>query len=190
VRLLSGQHPKARGPGTFGRAVAEAGVTYDEWCPAHGEPLPADPTGYDGIVVLGGEQNVVDAPRLPYLRDEVALIRAALERRQPVLGVCLGAQLLVAAVGGEVVGVSEPEIGWHEVRLLPQASSPPADMGPAFGAGLAHAARPCSRMRYASTRGCDNSAPVARSSALDRRLYARVLLVRGARSPLSPPRLA
>jgi len=129
VRLLSIQHPKAGGPGVFGRAARAAGHVYDEWCPGLGEPAPGDPAGYDAIVVLGGEQNVVDAPRLPYLQDEIALVAEALERRQPLLGVCLGAQVLVAAAGGEVVRVSEPEIGWYDVRATPEA---PAD--PLFGA--------------------------------------------------------
>jgi GMP synthase-like glutamine amidotransferase len=125
VRLLSVQHPKSDESGVFGPAARAAGHVYDEWCPALGEAPPADPAVYDGILVMGGEQNVVDAHRLRYLQDEIALIAAALERGQPVLGVCLGAQLLVAAAGGEVVRVREPEIGWHAVEALPAAADDP-----------------------------------------------------------------
>jgi GMP synthase (glutamine-hydrolysing) len=125
MRLLSLQHPKADEAGTFALAARAAGHSYDEWCPGDGQGAPGDPAGYDGIVVLGGEQNVADAPRLPYLREEIALIGEALERRQPLLGVCLGAQLLVAAAGGEVVRVPEPEIGWYEVAALPEAARDP-----------------------------------------------------------------
>ncbi len=125
MRLLSIQHPRSNEAGTFALAAREAGHVLEEWCPGEGEPLPGDPAGYDALLVLGGEQNVVDGPRLPYLRDEIALIGEALERRQPVLGVCLGAQLLVAAAGGEVVRVSEPEIGWYEVETLPEGAADP-----------------------------------------------------------------
>jgi GMP synthase (glutamine-hydrolysing) len=125
MRLLSIQHPKADEAGTFALAAREAGHVYDEWCPGAGQAAPGDPAGYDGIVVLGGEQNVADAQRLRYLQDEIALIGEALERRQPLLGVCLGAQLLVASAGGEVVRVADPEIGWCEVEALPEAAADP-----------------------------------------------------------------
>jgi len=125
VRLLAIQHPKAGGPGVFARAAREAGDVFDEWLPGLGERAPGDPAGYDAIVVMGGEQNVVDAPRLRYLQEEIVLIGEALDRGQPLLGVCLGAQLLIAAADGEVVRVSEPEIGWYEVRATADAAADP-----------------------------------------------------------------
>jgi GMP synthase (glutamine-hydrolysing) len=125
VRLLSVQHPKSDEPGVFGPAARAAGHVYDEWCPGLGDAPPADPADYDALLVMGGEQNVADAPSLRYLQDEIALLAAALERGQPVLGVCLGAQLLAAAAGGEVVRVRYPEIGWHAVEALPAAADDP-----------------------------------------------------------------
>ena len=111
--------------------------------------------------MLGGEQNVLDAPRLRYLQDEIALIGEALERRQPLLGVCLGAQLLVAAAGGEVVRVSAPEIGWYEVETLPEGAADPL-----FGA-LPSASAPTAGTPTASSCPRRRSCSPARRSRSD-----------------------
>ena len=60
-------------------------------------PLP-DIAAYDALIFLGGPMSVNDD--LPYLRHEMELIRQAVERQQPILGVCLGAQLIARALGG------------------------------------------------------------------------------------------
>jgi GMP synthase (glutamine-hydrolysing) len=71
--------------------------------------------GYDGLLVLGGPMNVDDTDRHPHLRHEVDVIREALDRDRPVLGICLGAQLLAHALGAHVGRAPRREIGWHEV---------------------------------------------------------------------------
>ncbi len=146
MRLLSVQHPGANYAGLFADAAAAAGHRYDQWCPGDGERAPGELRGYDALVVLGGAQNLEDAPVLPYLADEVGLIGRALERGVPVLGVCLGAQLLAAAAGGEVVRISRPEIGWFEVEALEAASEDPVFSGlpRSFDAYCWHSARSCS----------------------------------------------
>ncbi|HEU4488830.1 MAG TPA: type 1 glutamine amidotransferase [Actinomycetota bacterium] len=71
-----------------------------------------------GVIVLGGEMGCHDAAEFPWLDDEVELIRSAHERELPVLGICLGGQLLVAALGGRVVAGACHEIGWFQSEVV------------------------------------------------------------------------
>lgn len=71
--------------------------------------------GYDCLIVLGGPMNVGQVGEFPHLATEMRLITEALERDMPVLGICLGAQLMAAALGAEVRANPQPEIGWYDV---------------------------------------------------------------------------
>jgi len=71
--------------------------------------------GYDGMVVLGGPMSVNDAHRLAHLTVEMRLIEEAMKRNLPVLGICLGAQLIAKTLGAEVYPNREKEIGWYDV---------------------------------------------------------------------------
>jgi len=73
--------------------------------------------GYDALIVLGGPMNVGDQAHCPHLRTELALIDEGLRRGTPMLGICLGAQLLAHALGAPVGRNDHKELGWHEVRL-------------------------------------------------------------------------
>ena len=83
---------------------------------------PLDPAEFSGVVPLGGAMSVLDADRLPYLRTEQRLLRDAVERGVPVLGICLGGQLLASALGAAVRPSEQPEAGWLDVRPTPQAA--------------------------------------------------------------------
>jgi GMP synthase-like glutamine amidotransferase len=113
VRIVSVLHPGGGHSGVLRASAAAAGPELVEWTPADGAEPPA---GADALVVFGGGMNVRDAERLPWLRGEIELLRDAVAGGVPVLGVCLGAQLLAAAAGAEVHRAREPEIGWFEVR--------------------------------------------------------------------------
>lgn len=77
--------------------------------------VPASSKGYSAIVILGGPMAVYDG--LPYLQKEQDLVRDAMKNGVPVLGVCLGSQLIAQAAGGKVYKGKKKEIGWHKVTL-------------------------------------------------------------------------
>ena len=80
-----------------------------------------DVTRYNGLVILGGPMNVDDLERHPHLAVEVELIRQAIEQGIPVLGICLGAQLIAKALGAPVSANGAKEIGWYDVSRTAEA---------------------------------------------------------------------
>jgi GMP synthase (glutamine-hydrolysing) len=72
---------------------------------------------YNGLIVLGGPMGVYESARYPHLKTEMKLIEEALRREIPVLGICLGAQLLAAALGAEVCKAPGWEFGWCDVEV-------------------------------------------------------------------------
>ncbi len=88
---------------------------------AQNDPVPTSPLGYDAIVILGGPMAVYD--NLPYLRKEEEIIKNAIKNDTPVLGICLGSQLIAQAAGGHVYKGKKKEIGWYNVYLTPASSN-------------------------------------------------------------------
>jgi GMP synthase-like glutamine amidotransferase len=78
-----------------------------------------------GVIAMGGPMGVRDAPSLPFLAAEMTLLRAAVERDLPVLGVCLGAQLLAAVLGARVENGGVPEVGIGQVHLTMDGRNDP-----------------------------------------------------------------
>ncbi|MHC4975143.1 MAG: type 1 glutamine amidotransferase [Planctomycetota bacterium] len=86
-----------------------------------GDDLPSDLDGFEGVVSMGGHQDVGDGSG--WMPDEAALLRAAQERDLPVVGICLGAQMIADALGGSVAKMETPEVGFHGVSLHPTAQT-------------------------------------------------------------------
>ena len=119
------QHVAHEGPGAIALAVNDAGGELAVIRTDRGEPVPAAGAVADmaGLVSMGGPMSVRDAD--DWLVAERSLLRAAVEANLPVLGVCLGAQQLAAALGGTVAAGSAPEIGVGEVHLTTEALHDP-----------------------------------------------------------------
>ena len=90
-----------------------------------GEAVPRYMDEAAGLVVLGGPMGVRERDRYPFLDAARHLIDQALKNDKPVLGICLGSQLLAAALGARVARGPQKEIGWHPIELKPAASQDP-----------------------------------------------------------------
>ena len=130
------QHLDREGPGYIADLCRQRGLAVKTTYLDRGEAVPSYLANGDVLVVMGGSMGVGDVadPRYPFLAEEVTLLRRVLATKQPVLGVCLGAQLLAHAAGSRVypnqrpdeAGVLRPrrEVGFGEVRLLGAAREP------------------------------------------------------------------
>jgi GMP synthase-like glutamine amidotransferase len=123
VRILSVVHESDAGAEVFGAVAQAAGHELVEWVPSR-EPPPA-PDGYGAAMVFGGSMNVDQEDVHPWLAGEKRAIARLVEAGTPVLGVCLGCQLLAEATGGSAARASRPEIGWHEVQMTAEAAGDP-----------------------------------------------------------------
>jgi GMP synthase (glutamine-hydrolysing) len=82
-----------------------------------GKSVPEELADKAGLIVMGGPMGVYEQARYPFLRDEMRLIESAIKLGRPVLGVCLGSQLLAAVLGAGVEKGKRKELGWHAVTL-------------------------------------------------------------------------
>jgi GMP synthase-like glutamine amidotransferase len=124
------QHEADDPPGSVAASLRDLGVPFEVCRPDLGEALPAWPGETSGVIALGGAMHVTQTKEHPFRADEVTLMRHILHEGGPVWGICLGAQLLTLAAGGDVYRRRKPEVGWitiHKVRddpLLRGISSP------------------------------------------------------------------
>lgn len=117
------QHADCEGPGTIGDVLDAADFRIRTVRGDRGDQVPQDLGNASGLVVMGGPMGVYEYDRYPFLRSEMRLIEKTVYGGLPVLGVCLGSQLLAAALGAKVEKGPRKEIGWYPVSLLPDASS-------------------------------------------------------------------
>jgi GMP synthase (glutamine-hydrolysing) len=123
MRVLAVVHHRNAAAGVFADPAREGGHELVEWFPHEAPPPAVD--DIDAALVFGGEPQVDEEEVYAWLRPEKALLRELLERGTPLLGVCLGSQLVAEAAGAVVRRAAEPEIGWHAIALTAEGREDP-----------------------------------------------------------------
>ena len=122
MRILALTHGDNVGPGVFEDAVRAAGHQLVERNVAR---VGVPDEGADAAIVLGGAMHPDQDDRHPWLAPELRYLERELERGTPMLGVCLGSQLIARAAGARVFQASEPEVGWLQVEVTESGSADP-----------------------------------------------------------------
>ncbi len=115
------RHVDCEGPAYLGQYLLRHEIPYEVVAIDRGEAIPGDPSAFSGLVFMGGPMSVNDD--LPWVAEELSLIRAAAESSHPVLGHCLGGQLIAKALGATISANPVGEIGWHEVAKTPESTT-------------------------------------------------------------------
>ena len=116
------RHVACESPGYLGILLERRGIPFEVVCLDEGISVPRNPAESAGLVIMGGPGNVNEPT--DWMRQELELIERAADQGVPVLGICLGAQLICKALGGEVYRGESLEVGWHAVERIEEDGAP------------------------------------------------------------------
>jgi GMP synthase-like glutamine amidotransferase len=154
------QHVPFEGLGSIEPSLRSAGYEITRTALFESTEFPAIDT-IDLLVVMGGPMSVNDSDRFPWLLQEIEYIRGAIHSGIPVLGICLGAQLIAAAMGSKVYRNRVKEIGWFPVEGLCSTDGPHFCLPPSLQVFHWHGETfdlPAGATLLASSEGCENQA--------------------------------
>lgn len=121
--ILVLQHAHYDWPGYFTDCLTNWEIPFELVNIAAGDELPLSIVDYSGFAVMGGGMSVHGSDEFPHLRQAINLIYEAMAVKIPVIGHCLGGQLLAKAAGGEVMHAAHKEIGWHDITPAANAQA-------------------------------------------------------------------
>lgn len=163
MKLHYFQHEAFEGLGMIADWASQRGHTVTRTAFFEPGALIPSPNDYDALIVMGGSMGVYDEDRFAWLAPEKTHIRSAIEAGRPVLGICLGAQLVAASLGAKVAPHTHKEIGWFPVAMTDAGVTHPLFAG--FNSAMTvfhwHGDRfevPASAQHLMSSAACDNQA--------------------------------
>ncbi|MDF1797236.1 MAG: homoserine O-succinyltransferase [Coxiellaceae bacterium] len=156
LNILS--HASFEALGSITDWIDHHGYQMDTCCPYKGDAVAAVDS-FDGLIIMGGPQSVIELEKYPYLQAEMDLILQAIAANKPILGVCLGAQLISAALGAVTEKSPDHEVGFFTTELNSAGKQSPllADLPPSFISGQWHydmPGVPVNAQVLASSAGC------------------------------------
>ena len=190
------QHAPFEGPGSIGDWLAARRAVVRVSRLFAGDPLPTT-EAFDLLIALGGPMSVNDEANMAWLAPEKALVREAIAREIPIVGVCLGAQLIASALGACVYRSQTREIGWFSVQAVP-ASVPTFTFPAACTAFHWHSETfdlPDRATRLASSLPCANQAFQVGPNAVGLQFHLETTpasldaILRGCRHELTPDQI-
>ena len=120
-QIIIFRHIACEGPGYLGDYLTSRGIPFHIICVDQGEEVPENLAACSGLVFMGGPMSVNEP--IPWIEKELQLIRMAYQENIPVLGHCLGGQLISKALGGEITSNPVCEMGWYPVRGVENSHS-------------------------------------------------------------------
>lgn len=160
MKFICIQHVPFEPPGNLTRWAARRGDTLSVLQIFSDRHIPSL-NEFDGLFILGGPMSVNDEDRLPWLRDEKSLVRAAIQTDKPVLGICLGGQMIADVLGGGVKPMGYREIGFFPVLRSKDSDKYMHALPESFIAFHWHGERfsiPAGATHLAGSQACDNQA--------------------------------
>lgn len=110
------QHVENEGPGIIEEVLESHNIEKKIIKLYEGDNLPSDINENTGLIILGGPMNVYEEREFHFLKDENEFLKSAIIKNIPILGICLGAQLISKALGVRVYKAQEKEIGWYSIQ--------------------------------------------------------------------------
>jgi len=117
MALLVFQHVEYEAPAELGSILQNDGHRLRIIELYNGGIIPADLDDVDGVVSMGGPMNVDQAADYPWIEHELNYLKRAHGANKPIVGICLGAQMIATALGGQVQDMEKPEVGWQPLTL-------------------------------------------------------------------------